>query len=388
VSTTPSGFVVGMIIRVLSSSERWRECTVVQYDEGDALLRVHYEGFSPRFDEWIDLDTHGSRVRQGLLDKELPVETVTSPLAQRMLCCPGTVALLKRTAYRASRSSATSKSGGLPDHIDPRCIEAAREELRQACLAGHARTSFYSRWGRLMVRRAAIIGRGAANVEWLNEKFSDELPQLPAVILSPKQGNWLEALCPRHRVGKNLEAYYYDWATCDKTVQSFFYWLDYGEGQKFENKRARRSKLETQTIEYCSEAQRERYAVTVRGGLVYYPGSITPIHHDRSMMFAMGTDLSWYMAPKIAKQFHHSSFLAGGVVVAVGMATVHHGVVRKVNTSSGHYRPVGVDLPKLVTVVQIHAGVDMSKCEVITDKSDIVQKEPTADYGREYWNLY
>ena len=105
-------------------------------------------------------------------------------------------------------------------------------------------------------------------------------------------------------------------------------------------------------------------------------------------MFAMGTDLSWYMAPKIAKQFHHSSFLAGGVVVAVGMATVHHGVVRKVNTSSGHYRPVGVDLPKLVTVVQIHAGVDMSKCEVITDKSDIVQKEPTADYGREYWNLY
>ena len=70
------------------------------------------------------------------------------------------------------------------------------------------------------------------------------------------------------------------------------------------------------------------------------------------------------------------------------MVTVHHGIVRKVNMSSGHYRPNAEDLRKMVSVVEQHLGVDMSSCDVVTDKSDVVQKEKTAKYGQDYWNLF
>ena len=37
---------------VLSKSNTWRMCTIVDTD--DSRVKVHYDGFDPVYDEWVD----------------------------------------------------------------------------------------------------------------------------------------------------------------------------------------------------------------------------------------------------------------------------------------------------------------------------------------------
>jgi hypothetical protein len=53
---TPSG-LVGTTIKVLSKTENWRDCVVTDCEVGGSGLRVHYEGYDAKWDEWIE---HGS----------------------------------------------------------------------------------------------------------------------------------------------------------------------------------------------------------------------------------------------------------------------------------------------------------------------------------------
>ncbi|TKC87986.1 hypothetical protein FAZ69_17165 [Trinickia terrae] len=57
-------------------------------------------------------------------------------------------------------------------------------------------------------------------------------------------------------------------------------------------------------------------------------------------IFAMDAAGRLYAASeRVAGQFQHSSFLAGGAVAAAGEIEVHDGVVKFLSGKSGHYRP-------------------------------------------------
>jgi|EP01047_Picozoa_sp_COSAG01_P055386 hypothetical protein len=69
------------------------------------------------------------------------------------------------------------------------------------------------------------------------------------------QHQWLEATDERHRYGAMLFEYYALWAASD-TMDSFFYWLDSGDGLKVESagkgsKVITRAMLDAATVKYC-----------------------------------------------------------------------------------------------------------------------------------------
>ena len=54
---------VSTSVKVLSSSGKWRSCRIVGHKLPTGFVKVHYEGFATRFDEWIDLNTADGRSR-------------------------------------------------------------------------------------------------------------------------------------------------------------------------------------------------------------------------------------------------------------------------------------------------------------------------------------
>ncbi|HEY1653206.1 MAG TPA: hypothetical protein VGG09_15075 [Acidimicrobiales bacterium] len=70
-----------------------------------------------------------------------------------------------------------------------------------------------------------------------------------------------------------------------------------------------------------------------------------------------------YSESHVEGEFHHSSFLSGGAVQAAGEWKVEDGKLAKINSKSGHYRPIPEHL--LWAVRQLKArGVDLSGAEV------------------------
>lgn len=56
----------GSSVTILSKSEKWRQCTVVDIDEEgedgeEPAIRIHYEGYSEEFDEWVQIDSESNR---------------------------------------------------------------------------------------------------------------------------------------------------------------------------------------------------------------------------------------------------------------------------------------------------------------------------------------
>jgi hypothetical protein len=73
---------------------------------------------------------------------------------------------------------------------------------------------------------------------------------------------FLEMVDQKHRYGSNLRAYHEHWKKED-THENFFYWLDYGDGRKFEHPTVSRERLEKEQVRYLSREERLNYLVNV-----------------------------------------------------------------------------------------------------------------------------
>ncbi|KAJ4420504.1 hypothetical protein N0V85_000581 [Neurospora sp. IMI 360204] len=72
----------------------------------------------------------------------------------------------------------------------------------------------------------------------------------------------LEMVDLKHRYGANLRVYHEAWKQAD-TDESFFFWLDHGEGRAYDLETCSREQLERERIRYLSCEERQHYLVKV-----------------------------------------------------------------------------------------------------------------------------
>jgi hypothetical protein len=73
---------------------------------------------------------------------------------------------------------------------------------------------------------------------------------------------FLELVDQKHRYGSSLRKYHNYWKTQD-TKQSFFYWLDEGDGKHVDLPECRRERLDREQVRYLSREERLKYLVNV-----------------------------------------------------------------------------------------------------------------------------
>ncbi|EXJ58407.1 hypothetical protein A1O7_05832 [Cladophialophora yegresii CBS 114405] len=73
---------------------------------------------------------------------------------------------------------------------------------------------------------------------------------------------FLEMVDQKHRYGSNLRKYHNYWKTQD-TDQSYFYWLDQGDGRTVELPECSRARLDKEQVRYLSREERLQYLVKV-----------------------------------------------------------------------------------------------------------------------------
>ncbi|KMZ63719.1 hypothetical protein ZOSMA_3G02040 [Zostera marina] len=169
-----------------------------------------------------------------------------------------------------------------------------------------------------------------------------------------RETHWLEAIDPQHRYGHNLLLYYDNWLKSE-TSQSFFHWLDVGEGKGVEMEECPRNVLQSQCVKYLeSTEEREEYEVIANNGRLVYRKSHIPLETDfnSKWIFVLSTTKKLYVNQKKKGAFHHSSFISGGVASSAGRLTSKDGFLKSIWPSSGHYHPNENDFEKFVGFLQ------------------------------------
>ncbi len=88
---------------------------------------------------------------------------------------------------------------------------------------------------------------------------------------------FLEMIDLKHRYGANLRVYHEEWKRAD-TQESFFYWLDYGEGRHVDMAACPRSRLDREQVRYLSREERQYYLVKInREGRLCWAKNGVPI---------------------------------------------------------------------------------------------------------------
>jgi len=81
---------------------------------------------------------------------------------------------------------------------------------------------------------------------------------------------FLELVDQKHRYGSSLRKYHNYWKTQD-TNQSFFYWLDEGDGKGLDLPECSRERLDREQVRYLSREERLKYLVNVdKDGLLVW----------------------------------------------------------------------------------------------------------------------
>ncbi|CAN4118259.1 unnamed protein product [Withania somnifera] len=150
--------------------------------------------------------------------------------------------------------------------------------------------------------------------------------------------HWIEAIDPHHRYGHNLHIYYGEWSKTD-SGQPFFFWLDLGDGKKFNLEECPRSKLQKRSIKYLGPQEREHYKYIVAEGKIVHEKTGNLLDTTKGLpgakwIYLMSTSRRLYAGEM--RMFHHSSFLAGGATLAAGRLVVKDG---RVMVYQGHYHP-------------------------------------------------
>mmetsp|Transcript_39626 Transcript_39626/g.112375 ORF Transcript_39626/g.112375 Transcript_39626/m.112375 type:complete len:380 (-) Transcript_39626:375-1514(-) len=212
-----------------------------------------------------------------------------------------------------------------------------------------------------------------------------------SVMLLPE--HWLEASHPEHR--SHMKPYFDIWRNSE-TQQSFFYWLDKGEGRHIDLPQRPRAEMESRRVRYCGP-ELALLEVIVEDGLLKYRIGHRIVHtpmedlHDSEALcspfgssatscqpgearpkskwiYVLDLDNRMYINKKQAGEFHHSSFTRGGPVRAAGSIIVHHGTVKQITAWSGHYRPTEEDFKEVIHFLESQ-GVDMSQAEKFLTKN-------------------
>ncbi|PIN11833.1 hypothetical protein CDL12_15558 [Handroanthus impetiginosus] len=187
--------------------------------------------------------------------------------------------------------------------------------------------------------------------------------------------HWLEAIDPRHRYGHNLHFYYVKWLS-SQSREPFFYWLDIGEGKEVNLiEKCPRSKLQQQCIKYLGPKERKAYEVAVEDGKFFYKQTgelldTTKESKGSKWIFVLSTSKTLYVGKKKKGSFQHSSFLAGGAILAAGRIVAEKGVLKAAWPHSGHYRPTPENFRDFLSFL-LENNVDLTDVKLdSTDEED------------------
>jgi hypothetical protein len=166
-----------------------------------------------------------------------------------------------------------------------------------------------------------------------------------------------------HSYGANLRAYYKEWKR-QEAKPSFWEWLD---DETVEVEGVPRTKLERETVLYCdTDAERQKFALTIRNGLVYHEESQEIVQSgDDGWIFVLRDGILFGSQKETKKipRIHHTSFVAGECVQTAGMMVINDGVIHTIYPHSGHYRPSEHELLVLLRFL-VAQGVDLSEIQV------------------------
>ncbi|CAI9097786.1 OLC1v1034277C1 [Oldenlandia corymbosa var. corymbosa] len=272
--------------------------------------------------------------------------------ARKLERCSSDAAMRLQKAYRGYRTRRMlADSAVVVEELWWQAIDYARLNHSTISFFNFSKESPVSRWSRISLN-ASKVGQGLSK---------DAKAQKLAFQ------HWIEAIDPRHRYGHSLHIYYEEWCKAD-AGQPFFYWLDIGEGREVDLEKCPRSKLRQQCIKYLGPQEREHYEYVVIDGKFLHKQ--TGKHLDTmtgpkgvKWIFVMSTSNKLYAGVKKKGNFHHSSFLAGGVTLAAGRLVVVDGTLKSISAYSGHYRPTDDSLDSFLQYLKEN-GVNLDAVEI------------------------
>lgn len=173
------------------------------------------------------------------------------------------------------------------------------------------------------------------------------------------QSYWLEALSGGHQPGFVLSGHYEKWLKkgIDKG-RTYSFWNYIGATKK-KNGHPRVARIAgAQSVRYLSKLDAEPYRVYFDAGRALMAHDNTPFDTqtyttahsgDGWAIFVVSTEGKLYAGSHITGEFHHSSFLSGGAVIAAGELVADDGNIKFITAKSGHYGPAAENLRAMVT---------------------------------------
>lgn len=181
-------------------------------------------------------------------------------------------------------------------------------------------------------------------------KFLRGPANMKAITGDPKmQSYWLEALSSGHQPGYVLSGLYEKWLRkgIDKG-RTYSFWNYIGATKK-KNGAPRSARIKGATsVAYLTRAQAEPYRVYFNAGRAWMAHDDSPFdtqtystaHSGQGWaIFVVSIEGELYAGSHITGEFHHSSFLSGGAVLAAGEMVADDGLIRFITSKSGHYGP-------------------------------------------------
>lgn len=285
--------------------------------------------------------------------------------------------------YQSSDALAPLAFQSIGTHASP--LLAAPNQMALMSSPGYThkqidRAVHIQRWWRLTRSRAGklrVVLRQALELALGDEDDDDE----NAHHMDFKY--WIEAADKQHRYGSQLAPYYKEWVKTDSR-DPFFQWLDVGEGKHLDLKESPRNKLESSSVSYFNNEEREEYEVDFvpdeDGGVALcWKRSSRDGDHEAGepidtpirccpWLYCIGAPMKFiyvvdardrlYVHKKQKGQFHHSSFLSGKLAHMAGGIAIHDGKLVAVNSSSGHYKPTQKMLEKAFGIYEEEYGLD------------------------------
>lgn len=158
-----------------------------------------------------------------------------------------------------------------------------------------------------------------------------------------------------------------------------------------------RTKLERETVLYCdTEAERQKFALSIRDGLVYHDASQEIVQSgDDGWIFVLrdGVLFGGQKETKKIPRIHHTSFVAGECVQTAGMMVIDNGAIHTIYPHSGHYRPSEHELLVLLRFL-VAQGVDLSDVQVDVQRIQKVFRDSINGAlvkkidNAHFWNAY
>ncbi|WHI46403.1 hypothetical protein [Microbulbifer sp. VAAF005] len=116
-------------------------------------------------------------------------------------------------------------------------------------------------------------------------------------------------------------------------------------------------------VPYMSEAEREKYQVTIQDGLLFWRGERLNTNPGGSWAFVMDKNGRIFCGNKNGDIQHHSAFFSGRPVAAAGHISVVGGIIEHINNFSGHYQPTSDYMEQFKEELEKN-NVDLSETEM------------------------